>query len=609
MKEKISNRTLLMGNEAIAYGIVENGCILASSYPGTPASEILSSIARIKKHRNINIHVEWSVNEKCAFEIALTASYTGCRSAVAMKQVGLNVALDPLMSAAYTGIIGGFIICSADDPGPYSSQTEQDSRALAMFAKIPVFDPSSPHDAYKQITSAYNLSEKYGIPVMLRPTTRVCHARQDISLSSLKYDYPKAYFKKEPTRWAATPRYRYILHKNLNHKIKQVQKDNKYYPIPMKKTKGRGLGSCIIASGVAFSYAADILNENGFSEKTDLFKVLIPYPLNTDFIKTVLENYRRILIFEETYPVIEIQFPERKNILGRLNGFVPQEGELTPENIEPIIHYFLHQKKARRKTKEHTSGQRPSLCPGCPHRASFFAIKTAHPNALYPGDIGCYTLGINLGAVDTCLCMGASINQATGFFHAFSLTKNNEKPIIAAIGDSTFIHAGIPALINAVYNGARFVLVILDNSTTAMTGNQPTALSGIRADGSKGKELLLEKILEGCGVTFLKCVDPYNIPEMISVLKDAHAFCQKPEGGVSVVIARRPCLIGTTQQRGASPVITDACTGCGFCVKNFECPALSIVDRRCIIDKNLCNGCNVCVHVCPKNAIIKNLSN
>jgi len=603
MKKQKNNPQLFLGNEAIALSIIENGCNVAASYPGTPASEILTTIARIKNKHSLKIHVEWSVNEKSAFEVALAASYMGCRSAVAMKQVGLNVALDSLMSAAYTGTIGGFLICSADDPGPYSSQTEQDSRMLAMFANIPVLDPATPQDAYNFVNLAYQLSEKYRIPVMLRPTTRICHARQ--GLVPIGFHAPKqsAIFSKDPKRWAATPRYRYILHKELNKKIEKISREKKYQPLLISK-KSKHSNSCIIASGVAFAYVLDILKELNLLEKTDLFNVRMPYPLSQDFIKTIQKNYKKILILEETSPVIELQFFERNNMWGRANKFVPQEGELTPDSIKPLLRTFLTRSKSNRIAVQSNPGQRPSLCPGCPHRASFFAIKKAFPKGLFPGDIGCYTLGINLGAVDTCLCMGASINQAAGFFHALSSTTDaTTKPIIATIGDSTFIHAGIPALINALYNAARFILVILDNSTTAMTGNQPTALSGIRADGTKSKEINLEKLLEGIGVSFLKIVDPYNIPDMISVLKTAGDYVQSSDGSVAVIVARHQCIMNASNQTGNIPVVGNDCTGCGYCINNFECPALSIVNKKCVIDLRLCCGCGTCLHVCPVGAL------
>lgn len=593
---------ILLGNEAIAQAIVESGCSLAASYPGTPASEIIETVAHLKKRHNLRLHVEWSVNEKCAFEVALANSYMGCRSAVAMKQVGLNVALDPLMSSAYTGVVGGFLVCAADDPGPHSSQTEQDSRMLALFAKIPVFDPSSPEEAYQCVSHAFELSEKYSIPVMLRPTTRVCHARQNINPQGFSGVKRKAMFSKNPVRWAATPRHRLTLHQELNKKILAISKLQAYRPI-RHTNKPTGTGLCIVASGVAYAYVADILEEYGLFDKTDLYKVAIPYPLHKKFAEVVLRNYKKILVLEETYPVIEMQISDRSNVMGRLSGHVPQAGEMTPDSIDHVIRDFFTMPKRRASFPMQQQGRRPSLCPGCPHRAAFFAIKKTFPKAIYPGDIGCYTLGINLGAVDTCLCMGASINNAAGFYHAITTSGSDSRQIIATIGDSTFLHAGIPALINALYTGARFILVILDNSTTAMTGNQPTAGTGLQADGSQGKSIKLDKLLEGCGVSYLKIIDPYNIPALLSELKDAEKFTRAQDGGVAVVVARHPCLMQERPMTTGLASATDACTGCHYCVTNFECPALSIAGKRCVVDERLCIGCGVCVHVCPLHAL------
>ncbi len=601
MVQKIKNETVLMGNEAIALGITENGCNLASSYPGTPASEILSSIVKFKDAGGIKMHVEWSVNEKAAFEVALANSYSGCRSAVSMKQVGLNVALDSLMSSAYTGVVGGFLLVSADDPGPHSSQTEQDSRFIAMLAKIPVLDPCSPREAHDFISTAYELSEKYAIPVMLRPTTRVCHARQNVASGKLLRIKRKAMFSKDPARWAATPRYRYKLHKDLNKKLSLITAEKKIQPF-FYKNSTMTLKNCIIASGVAYSYVLDFLTEHQLLDKVALCKVPMPYPLPDSFLKSITTKYHKILVIEETYPVIELQIHDRRNVIGRLSGHVPNAGEITPDIIYLVVNKFLNiPAKSLKQVK--VGGQRPSLCPGCPHRATYFAIKKALPKAIYPGDIGCYTLGINLGAVDTCLCMGASINQAAGFFHSFRSTGSEAKPIVATIGDSTFIHSGITALINAVYNGARFILVILDNSTTAMTGNQPTAATGVRADATSSSGVQFDKLLKGCGVTYIKNIDSYDVQQIVSALKEADLYTRSKDGGIAVIISQHACLVGAKPQKTITVKVSENCTGCRYCITNFECPALVQENGKVFINPTLCSGCGVCVHVCPVHAI------
>jgi len=601
MKSQTKKEKILMGNEAIAHGIIDNGCTVITSYPGTPASEILSAATKYTKENKLNVHLEWSINEKSAFEVALSNSYTGCRSAVAMKQVGLNVASDPLMSAAYTGVVGGLLIISADDPGPHSSQTEQDSRFMAMFAKIPVLDPSSPREAYEMVKTGLELSENYSIPVMLRPTTRICHARQNVTLGERLKLGRKADFFKDPSRWAATPRFRYKLHKELNSKLDSISQEKKYQPV-LHHTTMKASKLCIISSGVAYSYVLDMLNDLKLLDRLALYKTPMPFPLSSAFLKSITKNYKKILVVEETYPVIELQITDRRNLWGKLNEYVPREGEITPDVIYPTILKFLNIPFKTSKVPEQV-GHRPSLCPGCPHRASYFAIRKALPDALYPGDIGCYTLGINLGGVDTCLCMGASINQAAGFYHSFKTNGNESRPIVATIGDSTFIHSGFAALINSVYNQARFILVILDNHTTAMTGNQPTAATGILPDGSAGNRLNLEKMIRGCGIRFLKVVDPYEVQGFISVLKDADTFTRAEDGGIAVIVARHPCIMNLKRQKKYTLTISQECTGCQSCIKNFECPALVPVNERVSINQMLCNGCGVCIHACPLEAI------
>jgi indolepyruvate ferredoxin oxidoreductase alpha subunit len=597
---------ILMGNEAIARAIVEQGCTVATSYPGTPASEILSSIARYQQEENLKIHVEWSVNEKAAYEVALSHSYLGGRAAVSMKQVGLNVASDPMLSSAYTGTIGGFLIVSADDPGPHSSQTEQDSRMLAMLAKVPVLDPVSPGNAMTLIKYGYELSEKYSIPVMLRPTTRICHARQKVTIGSIATLKRKAKFSRDPNRWAATPRFRLKLHQELNEKLGAISRERHLFPSMAVKNQTSSR-HCIISSGVAYAYIYDLLSDLNLLNDVSLLQIPMPYPLPFKQVKNVIDSFEHILVVEESAPVIELQIGNRKKVQGRLDETIPPQGEITPDVLFPIINQFLKRPhRPPRVSKE--SGKRPTLCAGCGHRAAFFAIKKAMPKALYPGDIGCYTLGINLDAVDTCLCMGASINQAAGFYHSFQITGSESRSIVATIGDSTFIHSGITALINAVYNKARFILVILDNSTTAMTGNQPTAATGMLPDGTPGTSIALEQILSGCGIQFLRVIDPYDVPGFANLLKEAEQFTRGAQGGIAVVIARHPCLMNRDKFRPGekqSVWVSEECTGCQYCIKNFECPALQFdaINKKVSIDGSLCTDCAVCMYVCPVNAI------
>jgi indolepyruvate ferredoxin oxidoreductase alpha subunit len=596
-----------MGNEAIGRGIVECGCSVATSYPGTPASEILESVVTFSRETGARIHTEWSVNEKIAYEVALAASYTGKRAAVSMKQVGLNVASDPFMRSAYLGVKGGFLLVSADDPGPHSSQTEQDSRFFAMFAKIPVLDPGSPREAKEMVRLAFELSEEYEIPVMLRPTTRVCHARQAVPILDPQREARTARFEKDPKRWCATPRFVTDLHRGLTEKLGRMSADPRLMP-----AFGEGDGTfprtAVIGSGVAFAHAMDVLDELQFSGKVDCYQVKIPYPLPADFIERVNSTYERALVIEETYPVIEMQLANRR-IAGRGSRLVPNEGELTPEVIRGVLVKFLGLRPAPSAAALPAPGARPTLCAGCGHRAAYYAISQTFPRGIFPGDIGCYTLGMNLGAVDTVHCMGAGISQAAGFYHAYAQDGADFPTVVATIGDSTFFHSGIPALVNAASQKARIIIVILDNATTAMTGHQPTPQLGLTASGDSSHPIFIRDIVRASGVGFLKEVDAYDVQKMSGILKEADRYCRSDEGGVAVIIASSPCVLAIedgTAQTVQAVHITEDCSGCRECIDMFECPALVWNDEagKVGVRQAACARCGVCLSVCPTQAIV-----
>ena len=588
----------MQGNEAIARGLVEKGCVVATSYPGTPASEILTSVIAWQDAEQLTMHSEWAVNEKVALEIAYAASQSGLRSAVAMKQVGLNVASDPLMSAAYLGVVGGFIVISADDPGPHSSQTEQDSRLLAMMAKIPVLDPDSPAQARELIGTAFDLSEKFRVPVMLRPTTRVCHACQDIAPGPVTLLERKAAFPKDPSRWAATPKFRYKLHLELNEKLTDIAAHRP--TAPRRLNPEIASRKAVVASGAAAAHAREVMRSLGLWDTLPFYQVIQPYPLHAAFMDELLAAHDDILIVEETTGVIEMQLRDRHKVRGKLSGAVPEAGELLPELVERLLAGFAGIAAPVSPGPPDVPGRRPTLCPGCPHRASFYAIKRAAPKGIYPSDIGCYTLGINLGGVDTVLCMGAAVSQAAGFHQAYRVT-GQERDVVATIGDSTFFHAGIPPLIDAVVQGARFVLVILDNTTTAMTGNQPTPALGTPA----GRAVDIASVVQGCGVRFCRTADPLDLPGFTKLLKEAVEFSRTDS--VAVVIAKSPCLVDRNRPKlkRAQVQVDATCTGCMVCTSQFECPALVYDEtaRKVSVDLLICSGCGVCLDVCPARAI------
>jgi indolepyruvate ferredoxin oxidoreductase alpha subunit len=613
----------LLGNGAIALGLLEAGCQIMTSYPGTPSSEILPEVVRFSKAAELNTSIEWSINEKVAFDNAFAAAISGKRAACCMKMVGLNVAADSFMSAAYIGNIGGLVIISCDDPGPHSSQTEQDSRLMARLGKVPVLDPSSPEEAREMIKFAFDLSEEFEVPVLVRPAIRICHARQNIKYNTLESNLTKADFKREPNRWASTPKFRFMQHKALNEKhVKISEKFNTLTPFNMhtlEKKKSYPLG--VITGGVPSSVIQDMFEEY---ERNDIpiMKLGAPYPFPEKLSSEFMDACEKVLVIEETDTVIEYMLRDKHKTLGRLTGHVPMEGELVPEKIEGILNKALADCKLV-PLSDYDCGmeaaalvgelalpiRKPTLCPGCPHRASFYSIRKALPKAIFPSDIGCYTLGSNLGVVDTVLDMGAGITMASGFWNAY-IQDDVKKPIVATMGDSTFFHSGTTGLINAVYNNSRFILVILDNHITAMTGMQPAITQGDRVDGSKGKAIALETIVKGCGIEYLKVVDPFDTKNMIQTVKDAAKYVNDPDGGIAVIISRHPCVIGFKDEAIPEKIevnISDDCNDCGFCRKRFECPALfeDKDEEKTQVNKVLCAECGVCIQICPQHAIEK----
>lgn len=575
---------VMIGNFAIARGLVEAGLELAAAYPGTPSSEILPGIIEFKSRLKRDVHAEWSTNERVAFEVSFGAAMAGKKAACMMKQVGLNVAFPSLLHGHGKKLKGGLVIVSCDDPGPQSSQTEQDTRLIASLLGIPVFDPASPKEAGDVAYYALQYSYENKTPVIIRSTHRVSHARESIELF-------------EPG-------------------LRKVELDEGM------KSSGKGrLG--IVASGMTFSVVMDVLREFGLLDEVGLYKVSQIFPLSQDVVRFV-EGQGKVLVLEETDAVLEALLDHGQRVLGRTTGHVPGAGELTYDIVRDIIGRLMqgedigmpqfHPDTSIEETLKEVSviPRPPKLCAGCSHRASFFAMRSAFPDAIFPGDIGCYTLGISMGAVDTCLDMGGGVTLASGFYDTF-VQDGTLKPILASVGDSTFFHACLAPLYDAVLRKRRFVLVIMDNSTTAMTGLQPTPQSGISADGSPAGTLKIEDIVKGFGVGFLRIVDPYNIPLMVETVREAYTYLESDGAGPAVVIARRQCLLFSkikAEDTKDMSRLEEDCTGCKVCVKTFDCPG-SFFDeekKKIRIDQGLCIRCGMCYFSCPSSAEGKSLT-
>ena len=599
------HKEFLMGNAAIALGAVASGVNVVAGYPGTPSTEVLETIA---KHRPDDVYVEWSVDEKAAMELAAGASYSGARTLVTMKQVGLNVASDPLMSLEYIGVKGGMVILVADDPGPISSQTEQDTRHFAAFSKLPCFDPSSAQEAYEMIQEAYEYSEKYNTPVFLRPTTRVCHGYASVSVKD-----PEEYtvhtpegFVKDSKRWVIFPRLSYQNHQKIEARnveladIFSSYEKNKIYPACDTFADSR---KGIVSGGISFTYAMETLIETGMVRH---LKISTPHPFPEKLAAQFLDGLDEVLCLEELDPVIEREltyicgkYHLPVKILGKLTHNTANAGENTRDSVDTYIRTFLDLpvKEQQKLTDVPPLPVRPPvLCAGCPHRASFYAVKKAMQGrkTIFCGDIGCYTLGNArpLDMVDTCLCMGAGLNIAQGVEKI-----EPDTACFAFVGDSTFFASAITGVVNAVYNQANMTLVVLDNSTTAMTGHQPHPGTGRTVMGEIVQKINIEQVLRGIGVQDVETVNPLDHEAAVSCVKE---LADKP--GVKAIIFKSPCIAVT---KPGTPMHVDisSCIHCKKCIRELGCPAIITEDGNVSIDSSMCTGCGLCSQICPVHAI------
>ncbi|MEJ5226701.1 thiamine pyrophosphate-dependent enzyme [Thermodesulfovibrio sp.] len=508
---------LMLGTSAIALGAIEAGISYATSYPGTPATQILEYIAQ-----NSNVKAEWSVNEKVAYEVAYGVSLTGKRVLCSMKHVGLNVASDPFMTSAYLGVKGGFVLAIGDDPNAYSSQNEQDSRYYAYFAKIPCFEPADAQEAKDMTKLAFEISEELKLPVMIRSITRLLHCYSPVPLGNRRLEN-QLNLEKDPEHMIAIPKHVLKLHKELNEKQKKINQLIEKYELN-KVIAGEGKKG-IIACGISFLYAMEA------QEKLPILKISA-YPINDSIIKEFVSNLDEVIVLEEGYPLVEQMVRNyHSKVRGKISGDFPMEGEIGVDAVMKFLNKCSSQ--CNTELNKYLLPRPPVLCPGCPHREFYKALNEAKPNFV-SGDIGCYTLGANppLKSIDTCLCMGASISKASG------IASQGVSRVAAVIGDSTFIHSGIPALINAVYNKSNILVCILDNSSVAMTGHQPTPATGVTAKGEETKRLDLVELCKACGADSVEVVDPYDKKSTFEAIQKGLS-----NPGTNVIIAKRACVL------------------------------------------------------------------
>ncbi len=593
----------LMGNEAIALGALAAGVNVVAGYPGTPSTEVLETVAKRGSNRT---YVEWSCNEKAAMEVAAGAAYAGARALVTCKQVGLNVAADPLMSLEYVGVKGGLVVMVADDPGPISSQTEQDTRTFAQFAKVPVFDPSSVEEAYAMVRDAFELSEREATPVFLRATTRVDHGYEAIEvLDEAEWQTHQAEgFVRDSSRWVIFPRLSVANHAKIERRNARLSRElaTCAYNRVVAGGEQRGVRRGVATHGINYAYVREAL---GGDCELPVLKVGTPFPFPEDLAIEFLRELDEVLCVEELDPVIERALLQAcgkhglsVRIRGKLTEDMPPSGENTVDSVRAALAAFMGESlpKAPETASPQLPVRPPVLCAGCPHRASFYAVKRAMrgKKTVYCGDIGCYTLGNAqpLDMVDTCLCMGAGITVAQGIFHV-----EPDTTCFAFVGDSTFFASGITGVINAYYNQADLTVIVLDNSTTAMTGHQPHPGTGRTMMGESVQPVSIESVLRGIGLTVVETVNPFDHKLAVKTVQRVSA-----EPGVKAIIFKSPCAM-LERPKAQSSVDSNACIGCGRCIRELGCPALFFGDGKARIDASQCNGCTLCEQVCPVGAI------
>ena len=572
------SKKLLIGNEAVARGLYEGGLRVASSYPGTPSTEITECIAKYD-----DVYSEWAPNEKVAMEVAVGSSIAGARSFCAMKHVGLNVAADPLFTASYTGVNAGMVIAVADDPGMHSSQNEQDSRHYAKAAKMLILEPSDSEECLEYAKAAYELSEKFDTPVILRLTTRVAHSRSIVNIGE-RNDIGVKEYVKNPGKYVMMPAMAKKRHIVVEDRMVAEREWAETASINTVEYNDKKIG--VISSGICYQYAKEALGD-----RVSYLKLGCVNPLPIELIKNFAANCDKVYVLEELDPFIEEHCKQIGiDVIGK-DAFTLQ-GEYSQNLIAKVI---FGETKPTMKADIDIPARPPVLCAGCPHRGLYYALKKL--KLTVSGDIGCYTLGAlqPIGMMDTCVCMGASVSALHGRNKA---DENNCKNSVAVIGDSTFIHSGITGLIDIAYNQSNSTVIILDNSITGMTGHQDNPTTGKTIKGDPTTAVSLELLAKAVGIDRVRVVDPYNLKECEDVIREEVA-ADEP----SVVISRRPCaLLKYVKHNPPLKINKDKCVGCKMCMK-IGCPAISMRDGKSEIDFTQCVGCNVCSQLCKFDAI------
>ncbi len=604
-------KMFLLGNEAIARGAIEAGVAVATTYPGTPSSEI--SLMFFQMARETDLYFEYSTNEKTALEVAAASATSGVRTLCMMKHVGLNVAADALMTLAYTGVKGGLVIVTADDPFMFSSQNEQDNRYYGKLSGLPVLEPSSVEEAKAMIGYAFDLSEQINEPVLFRTTTRINHSNAVIVLKEMKKRRTMGDFQKDPLSYMCVP----AVSRNLHLKLLDNQKAAKALSETTAYNFIEGDGPLgIICNGVSYAYASDAVGDLNQSGKIKILRIGFSHPMPETMIKTFLKTCEKVLIIEEGEPVMEETvkaFAQEAGLLvpirGKGESLFSRLYEFSPRMVrEKIAAYFdlayTPTTAVDASDMPPVLNRPPNLCAGCSHRATYYEVKQAVAEmgleTIYPSDIGCYALGFlpPLSMGDYSICMGASVGTACGF------SKTTTKKVIGFIGDSTFFHSGIPGLVNAVFNNHDFTLVILDNGITAMTGHQPNP--GVDMRGMMGMDgygrIDIEALVRALGVAHVTVVKPYKVKKSIEAIKEALNYT-----GVSVIISREPCTLWVKGLKMLKPrafTVTDKCKNHMHCVNDLACPAFIVEGGAVAIDADMCVGCAVCAQICPEKAIL-----